>query len=114
MAPQVGNGALANLPTMQRRECAVDHPYGATAFRAADASSIVACRRKRMNIPEKPVRGGNAQAVDVNRFRLRAFIASRDGREIVRTLEALRRTTDIDRDDEGRYVAKPKTRGNQA
>jgi 2,5-furandicarboxylate decarboxylase 1 len=32
---------------------------------------------------------------------------SRDGREIVRELEALRRAGELTRDDEGRYVYRP-------
>jgi len=34
-------------------------------------------------------------------------VASRDGREIVRELEALRARNALDRDGEGRYVVKP-------
>jgi hypothetical protein len=35
-------------------------------------------------------------------------VGSRDGREIVRRLEELRGTIAIDRDNEGRYMMKPK------
>jgi hypothetical protein len=38
-------------------------------------------------------------------------VASRDGRDVVRALEALRDKVDLDRDAEGRYLIKaaPKT-----
>jgi hypothetical protein len=39
---------------------------------------------------------------------LMSAVGSRDGREIVCILEALRRSMDLDRDDEGRYVMKPR------
>ena len=38
---------------------------------------------------------------------LMTAMASRDGREIVRDLEALRARNALDRDGEGRYVIKP-------
>src|SRR5262249_10152746 len=37
---------------------------------------------------------------------LMAAVGSRDGREVVRTLEALREKSTLDRDAEGRYVIK--------
>ena len=39
---------------------------------------------------------------------LMAAVGSRDGREVVRALETMRDTIDLDRDPEGRYVVKPK------
>ena len=39
---------------------------------------------------------------------LMAAVASRDGREIVRALEALRAKAALERDVEGRYFVKPK------
>jgi 2,5-furandicarboxylate decarboxylase 1 len=40
---------------------------------------------------------------------LMAAVGSKDGREIVRTLDRLRDTMDLDRDGEGRYFIKPKS-----
>src|SRR5215475_1577061 len=45
---------------------------------------------------------------------LMSAVGSRDGREVVRAVEALRHSMDVDRDDEGRYVAKPRTGGNRS
>ena len=78
--------------------------------------------RLEARVPEPPRYDGRrfasveAALADGPKFfvELMSAVGSRDGREIVRTLEALRRTMDIDRDDEGRYVAGPKTGGHQA
>jgi len=78
--------------------------------------------RLETRVPEPPRYDGRrfasveAALADGPKFfvELMSAVGSRDGREIVRTLEALRQTIAIDRDDEGRYVAKPKTEGTQA
>jgi 2,5-furandicarboxylate decarboxylase 1 len=68
-------------------------------------------------VPEPPRYAGKrfpsieAALVDGPKFfeELMAAIGSRDGREIVRTLEDLRKTVTIDRDHEGRYSIASKT-----